>query len=51
MLLWISGGVLVCLKYQSKQNRLHQSLDYIVYLWYCIDFDCITAVLKLKVSV
>ena len=46
MLLNISDGVLVCLKYLSKHRRLHQGLDYIVYSQYCIEFDCITSVLK-----
>ena len=38
--------VIVCLQYPSKFGRLHQSLDYIVYSQCCIDFDCITEVLK-----
>ena len=41
MLLCINGGVLICLEYPSKHSKLHQGLDYIVYLWCCIDFDCI----------
>ena len=44
MLLCINGGVL---NSPNKHSRLHQDLDYIVYLRYCIDFDCITVVLKL----
>ena len=36
------GGVLVCLEYPSKHHKLHQGLDYMVYLQYCIDFDGIT---------
>ena len=48
MLFYISGEVLVCLEYSSKNGMLHQGLDYIVYLWYCIDFDCITVVLKVS---
>ena len=39
MLLCIN--VLVCLEYSSKHSKLHQGLDYIVYLWYCIDFESI----------
>ena len=33
------------MEYPSK-HKLHQDLDYINYLQYCINFDCITAVLK-----
>ena len=39
MLLCISGGIFVCLEYPSKHSKLHQDLDYIVYLHY---FDYIT---------
>ena len=46
MLLCISGEVLMCLEYPSKHDKLHQGLDYIVHLWYWIDFDCISVVLK-----
>ena len=51
MLWFISGGVLVCLEYPNIHSKLHQGLDYIVYLWYCIDFDCITVVLKVQISI
>ena len=34
-----------------KSGKQHQGLNYTVYLWYCIYFDCITIVLKVKVSV
>ena len=50
MLLCISSRVLACLEYPSKHVKLHQGLDDIVYLQYCLDFDCITVVLKLSVS-
>ena len=43
--MWIWGQV-VCLEYPSKHGKLHQGLHYIVYLWYCNDFNCITEVLK-----
>ena len=46
MLLSIRGVVLVCLKYRSKHDELHQGLDYNVHLRYCVDFDCIIVVLK-----
>ena len=46
MLLSINGGVLVYVEYPNEYGRLHQGLDYTVYLQYCIDFDCITIVLK-----
>ena len=42
MLLCICDGFLVCLKYPSEHNSLHQGLYYIVYLWYCIDFYLIS---------
>ena len=42
----IFNGVLICFEYPSKHGRLHQGLHYIVYLWYCIDFDNIAIVLK-----
>ena len=45
MLLCISE-ILVCLEYPLKHSRLHQGLDNIVYLWHCLDFDCIIVVLK-----
>ena len=41
-LLCISDGVLVYLEYPSKPGRLHQGLDYILYLQHNIDCDCIT---------
>ena len=46
MLLCISGRVLVYLEYPSALIRLHQGLDYIVYLQFHIGFYCITVVLK-----
>ena len=46
MLLCVSGEVLVCLEYPHKHGKLHQGLDYIVYLLYCIDFDCVIVFLK-----
>ena len=46
MLLRISGVGFVCLEYQQKHGRLHQGFDYIVYLRYFIDFDCIDVVLN-----
>ena len=46
MLLCISDDVLVCLEYTSKHSQLYQGLDYIVYLRYCIYFDCIIVVLE-----
>ena len=46
MLLCISNGILVSLEYPSKHSKLYQSLEYIVYLQYFIDFGCITVVLK-----
>ena len=46
MLLCICDMVLVHLKYPSKHGKLHQGLDYIVYLQYFINFDCITVVVK-----
>ena len=45
MLLCISDGLLACLRYPNKDSRLHQGRDYITYLQYCIDFDCITVAL------
>ena len=42
MLLHIRSAVLKCLEYPNKHGWLHQGLDYIVYLRYCIDFDSIT---------
>ena len=38
--------VLVCLEFPSEHDRLHQGLDYIGYLRYFIDFNCIRVVLK-----
>ena len=49
MLLYISGRDLVCLEYPSKHDRLYQDVDYSVYLQYCIDFHCITVVLRVSV--
>ena len=51
MLLCIIGGVLACLKYQNKLGRLHESLDYILYLRPRIDFDFITAAFTILKSV
>ena len=51
MLLCIGVGVSVCLTYLSKHDRLHQDLSYIVYLLYCIDFDCISVVFKKEINV
>ena len=51
ILLYISGDVLLCLEYQSKHTKLHQGLDIVYYLWFCIDFDYITLVLKVKIMV
>ena len=42
----ICGGVLGCLENQSKHSKLHQGLNYIVYLLYYIDYDCITVFWK-----
>ena len=42
----MSGEVLVCLEYLSKHSRLPKGLDYIIHLWYWIDFDCIEVILK-----
>ena len=44
--MYINGWVLVYLKYRSKHGKLHQGLDYIPYLQYCINVDCTTVVLK-----
>ena len=46
MLLYISSKVLACLEYLSKHSKLHEGLDYMVYLRHEVDFDCITVVLK-----
>ena len=51
MLLCISDKVFVCSEYPSKHVKLHRSLDYIVYLRYCIEFNCIAVVLKVQISV
>ena len=29
-MLYVSGGVLVCLEYPSKHSKLHQGLDWII---------------------
>ena len=50
MLLFIIFRVLVCLEYPSKHGMLDRYVDYIVYLWYCIDFECITVVFKVKIT-
>ena len=42
----ISGGALVFLEYSNKHGKLHEGLDYIVYLQYWSNLDCITVVLK-----
>ena len=41
MPLCISRGVLLCLEYPSKVSSLHEYFNYIVYIQYYIDFDCI----------
>ena len=46
MVLWMNSRDLVCLEYADKHGRLHQRLNYIVYIWYCIDFDCIIVALQ-----
>ena len=51
MLLCICVGVLACVESPSKQGKLHEGLDYIVYLRYSIEFDCITVILKVKTIV
>ena len=43
MLFCIRGWVLVCFEYPN-------TVGYIVYLWYCIDFDFISVILKLSIS-
>ena len=48
MLLYNSGMVLVCPESLSKHGTLHQGLDYIPYLRYCIDFDCMTVAESLR---
>ena len=51
MLLFNSSGVLVCLEYPDKHDKLHQGLEYIVYLRYCIDSNYITVVFKVSICV
>ena len=46
MLLYISCGGLISLENPSKRGRLHQGLDYIVYLRCCIVFGCSTIVFE-----
>ena len=46
MLLCINGEFFSTFQYLSKYGGLHQDLDYIVYLQYWIDFDCIKVVLE-----
>ena len=49
MVLFINFWGLVFLKYQIKQGRLHQGLDYIAYLNYGNKFIYITVVLKVEI--
>ena len=39
MLLCISGWISVCFECPSKHSKLHQGVDYIIYLLYYIDFE------------
>ena len=51
MLYCVSDEVLSFLEHQGKHDMLHQGLDYIVYLRYCIDFDLIKVYLKIEACV
>ena len=46
MLSCMSGETSIYLEYPNKHGRLHEGLNNIVYLWYCIYFDSITVILK-----
>ena len=39
------------MEHPSKHGELHQGLDYIIYLRYCINFNCVPVILKACISV